>query len=156
MKLTKVIAALVFLGATASASYAQATHDVTIIVPTVNLIDVSGDVTLTLGAPPAAGADPAPDTDASSTYQVTTNETGKKITASISSAYNAGITLEASLSAVSGATSAGTVTLSTTAQDVVTGIGLVSGTGTITYTASATAAVAPVTQARTVTYTLTS
>ncbi len=159
MKLTKVFAALVFLGAMAPTAFGQsATHDVTIIVPEFNVFDVSGNITLTLGAPASAGADPAPAVNNSSQYLVTTNATGKKITAAISSAYAAGITLEAELSAVGSSTSAGKVTLSSTAQDMVTGIGLVSGTGTIEYTASATAAVAPngAGETRTVTYTLTS
>jgi hypothetical protein len=160
MKLTKVFAALVFLGATASASFAQvATHDVTIVVPVFNLFDVSGNVTRTLGAPVTAGNDPTPAVDNSSQYLVTTNETGKKITASLSSAYTTGITLEAELSAVGSSTSAGKLQLTAVAQDFVTGIGLVSGFGSIEYTASATAAVAPNApsgETRTVTYTLTS
>ena len=158
MKLTKVFAALVFLGATATASFAQvsASHDVTIVVPTVNAISVSGNLTLTLGAPASAGGDPTPAIDNSSQYFVTTNETGKKVTAALTSAYPAGITLEAQLTAVGASTSAGKVALTATAQDMVTGIGLVSGNGVIEYTASATSAVGPTSQTRTVTYTLTS
>ncbi len=158
MKLTKVIAALVFLGVTATASNAQTTdaHDVTIVVPTVNMIAVSGDLTLTLGQPAAPGGDPAPATSTGAQYLVTTNETGKKITAALSSNYSTGITLAVELIAVGSATSAGQVTLSATAVDVVTGIGLVSGSAAINYTASATSAVAPGSETRTVTYTLTS
>lgn len=159
MRLTKVIAAFVCLGVTAIAANAQtASHDVTIVVPEFNVLAVSGNITLTLGAPAAAGADPTPAVNNASQYLVTTNATGKKITAQISSAYSAGITLEAELSAVGSSTSAGKVALTATAQDMVTGIGLVAGTGSIEYTASATSAVVPngAGETRTVTYTLTS
>ncbi|HEX6938881.1 MAG TPA: hypothetical protein VF158_05675, partial [Longimicrobiales bacterium] len=56
----------------------------------------------------------------------------------------AGITLTVELAQPTGATSAGPVTLSTTAQNAVTGISKLAETGLgITYTLSATAAAGP-------------
>jgi hypothetical protein len=68
-----------------------------------------------------------------------------------------GVTLSVSLAAPSGAASAGSVSLGTVAQDVVTGIGTVSASGlNVTYTLSATAAAGVVaSDSRTVTYTIT-
>lgn len=157
MKFTKVIAAFVFLCGTASAGFAQtsATHDVTVVVPEFNMIAVSGNLTLTLGAPASPGGDPTPAVDAGSSYFVTTNATSKKVTVALDSAFPTGITLTAELTPVGSSTSAGAVTLSATAQDAVTGLGLVSGNAAIEYTASATAAAGTMSETRTVTYTLT-
>ena len=157
MQYIKMLAiAVVFFGfANVSTAQVTANHNVTIVVPTFNLISVSGDVTITLGAPASAGSDPT-DGTASGNYSITTNVAGQKITAALSADYPTGITLTAGLTAVGGGTASSSA-LSTTAADLLTGIGAVSDTGTINYTASATADAAPtggVTRA--VTYTLTS
>ncbi len=156
MKIQKLVMALAMTVCFVGSSYAQtASHDVTIVVPEFNLISVSGDVTLTLGAPATAGAAPADATDNTGSFSVTTNATtAKKITASLGGAYASGISLSANLSGIG--TTAGSVALSTTAQDVVTGLTQVAGSGTIGYTATATAAAVPTAgETETVTYTLT-
>ncbi len=159
MQYLKILAiAVVFFGfAHVSSAQVTASHNVTIIVPTFNLISVSGDVTITVGAPGSAGSDPT-DGTASGSYSVTTNEAGQKITAQLSADYSAGLTLSSSLSSIGGGTAAGSTALSTTAVDLLTGISAVSSTGTINYVASATAAAAAngAGETRAVTYTLTS
>lgn len=159
MQYLKILAmAVVFFGfANVSSAQVTASHNVTIIVPTVNLISVGGDVTITVGAPSSPGSDPA-DGTASASYSVTTNEAGQKITAQISADYSSGITLSASLTSIGGGTAAASTSLSTTAVDLLTGLNAVSDTGTINYVASATAAAAAngAGETRAVTYTLTS
>jgi hypothetical protein len=158
MKITKLVVALAVSVCFVGTSYAQpsANHDVTIVVPEFNLISVSGSITMVLGAPLTAGGDPVDDVDATGSFSVTSNATAsKKITASLGGAYAAGISLSANLTGIG--TSAGPVALSTTAQDVVTGLSKVAGSGGITYTASATSAADPngAGETQTVTYTLT-
>lgn len=103
-----------------------------------------------------AGFAPTPVTDASTTYTVFTNGSGHhKITAQINSAMPAGVTLDVTLAAPAGASSAGAVTLGTTPHDVVTGIPNTFTTRAITYQLTATAAAGVVsTQSRIVTLTL--
>lgn len=159
MQYIKILAiAVVFFGfANVSSAQVTASHNVTIVVPTVNLISVSGDVTITVGAPAGAGSD-FTDGTASGSYSVTTNESGQKITAQLSADYASGITLSASLSSIGGGTAAASTPLSTVAADLLTGMNAVSDTGTISYVASATAAAAAngAGETRAVTYTLTS
>ena len=159
MQYFKILAiAMLFVGfANVSTAQVTANHNVTIVVPTFNLISVSGDVTITLGVPASPGSDPA-DGTAAGTYSITTNVAGQKITAAISADYSAGITLSAALTSIGGGTAAASTALSTTAVDLLTGLAAVSDTGTINYTASATAAAAPngAGETRAVTYTLTS
>ena len=91
------------------------------------------------------------------TYAITTNETGRKITAALDQAMPAGLTLQVDVAQPTGATSVPAVTLTVADADVVTGISTVSESGNaITYTLSATAEAGVVTeQTRTVTYTIT-
>lgn len=104
-----------------------------------------------------AGVAPQPDTDNSTTYTILAFGRGtQKLTAQLSAPMPSGVTLRVQLAAPSGATSAGLVTLSTTPQNVVTGIGTSFTTRAITYQLSATIAAGVVpTQSRTVTLTLT-
>ncbi|NNE70001.1 MAG: hypothetical protein HKN29_06510 [Rhodothermales bacterium] len=130
-------------------------QSVTVSVDTINELSVSGNVTLTISTA-TAGSAPDEDTDAASTYAVTVNGTGKKITGSLDADYTTGITLELLLAAPTGGTAV-EKTLSTAAQDLVTGFGKVAESGlTVTYTASAAVTVASngAGQARTVTLTL--
>lgn len=104
-----------------------------------------------------AGSDPAPVSDGSSTYSVTTRGGRRRITAQLSAAMPAGTTLTMSLVAPPGGVSAGPVALGTAPVDVVTNIppnttGLLLGI-TYTFTSTAAAGVIP-TSARTVTLTL--
>lgn len=98
-----------------------------------------------------------PATDATTSYSITTNGTGRKITGQINSNMPANTTLEASLAAPSaGGSSAGYLALSTNAVDLVTGIPPCAESGrTITYRFSATVAAGSLSGTRTVTLTLT-
>jgi hypothetical protein len=89
-----------------------------------------------------AGSAPVAVSNSNTTYTITAPGTGKHaITASLNTAMPAGVTLGITLENAGGTSaSAGEVTLSTIAQDVVTGITKAASSRTITYTLSATAA----------------
>lgn len=134
--------------------------NLTYTIPAVSVLTVSGNVAFGTFSTPAAGADFSSITDTSTSYNVTNNagSASRKITAQLGAALGSGISLSASLVAPTGATSAGTTSLtSTSAVPVVTAIG--NGAfpnNTITYNivaAVATASVASATIA--LTYTLT-
>lgn len=131
------------------------TQTVTYEVQAINEIGLNTPLTLVINAA-TAGVLPDDATDDTTTYSITTNETGNKITARIDTAMPAGLVLKVRLDppAQTGA-STGEVTLTTTPQDVVTGIGPATASKIrIFYTLSATAAVAPTSGQRSVTFTL--
>ncbi len=134
-----------------------ATQTVTFEVQAINEISVSGNPGNLVISTATAGSDPDDATDNSTSYSITTNESSKKITGSIDAAMPANTTLKVNLTAPTGASSAGSVTLSTTAADLVTGIATLAESGlTITYTFSATVSAGVVaSDSRTVTLTLT-
>lgn len=104
-----------------------------------------------------AGAGPDDFIENGTTYAVSTDSTGvRKVRARLSSALPAGLSLAIALDAPSGGTSLGSVTMTTAYQDLVTGIPkFTTASGlTITYTLSATAAVAPTSGSRTVTFSI--
>jgi hypothetical protein len=155
MKLLRYTApAVALLALSAAGARAQATQDVTLEVQAINQITFTGSPSLTISTATAGSAPTSATANAS--YAITTNEADRKVTAQLDTDTPAGVTLAASLAAPSGATSAGAVQLSTTAQDVVTGIGTVNQSGlNVTYTLSATAAAGVVpSTVRTVTYTI--
>ena len=132
------------------------TQTVSFSVDPVNQMSVSGNPgALTISAA-VAGSALTSVTDATTTWAITTNQTGTKVTAAIDAAMPSGATLKVNLAAPTLATSAGAVTLGTVAADVVTGITKLNETGkTITYTLSATSAAGVVaSSSRTVTYTV--
>ena len=131
-----------------------ATQDVSFEVQAINQLAFSGSPSLVISTA-TAGSAPTSAT-ANATYAITTNETGRKITAEIDSDLPGGTALSVSLAAPSGGTSAGAVTLSTIAQDVVTGISTANASGlNVTYSLTATAAAGVVPAGtRTVTYTI--
>lgn len=130
-----------------------ATQSVTFEVAEINAISVSGSPTLTVDTATNGAIEPAEDT---ATYAITTNKTGKKITAMIDSAMPDGLTLKVKLDAPTGATSLDDVELGTSASDVVTGISKVAASNlTITYTLEATAEAEVGSGSRIVTFTLT-
>ena len=147
MKTTRLalLTALLSLGlATTAAAQTTATQDVTVVVEQVSSIGVSASsVTLTLNA--ATPGSPLTDvTDNSTTYSLTTNGTAIKITGQLDAAYAAGIALAAQLAAPTEGGTSVQRTLSTTAQDLVTGISYTNETGlSISYTASATSDAVP-------------
>lgn len=116
----------------------------------------STPVTLTITTA-VAGSDPTPVSDASSVWAVSTNQTNAKISASISTAMPAGVTLSVALASPVGATNAGTVALTAVSQDLVTNITkLKASAQSVTYTLGATVAAGVIASStRTVTYTLT-
>lgn len=134
-------------------------QDVVVSVSAINELSVSASaVTLVVGGS-TAGASDADATDASTSFAITTNASGQKITAALSAPYAAGLSLDLELAAPAGAT-ATRRTLGTAAQDVLTGITRVAASGlTMTYTATALASTAATAgtggETRTVTLTLT-
>lgn len=96
-------------------------------------------------------------TDATTTWDATSNMTGTKVSAAINTAMPTGLTLTVNLAAPAGATSAGAVSLGTVAADLVTGITKVQASGlTATYGLTATASAGVVASAtKTLTYTIT-
>lgn len=151
-----VLAAAALLGATQVASAQTANQTVTIQVDAINVIAFAGSPSLTINAA-VAGSAPTSATNATASWAVTTNQTGSKITASISAAMPAGLTLSANLGAPTGASSNGLTALATSAVDLVTGITkLAQGTLAVTYQLDATIAAGVVAStSRTVTYTIT-
>ncbi len=159
MKNLLTILALAFLccGLATTAIAQSATQDVTIVIADINEISVSCNLTLTINSA-TAGSNPTDATDNTTSYSITTNGTLKKITGQLDAAYAVGISLKVNLSAPTGGTSQGQKTLTTLAQDLVTGIsGLAESAIQIAYTASATAAVPPngAGETKTVTFTIT-
>jgi hypothetical protein len=160
MKSTPFAATLILLGLAAAAPASaqvppiSTTQTVTFAVSPINQIAFTGAPSLTIVT--ATGGTPTSITDANSSWAVTTNQTGGKVSASIPTLMPANITLSVHLAAPTGATSpAGQTLLTTTAVDLVTGITQTTGTGlVVTYQLTATAAAAPTSGTRVVTYTL--
>ncbi len=125
-----------------------AAHTVTVTVEAVNEVAITGgNVSLNIGSSYSA----ADATTADLTWS--TNESGRKITVVSSLAANI-YPLSVSATAVSGGTSAGTVEISDTPQDLVTGISLTDGNADLSYSATSTAASGSGVEAHTVTYTI--
>ena len=157
MTTTRFLTALALMIGSTSAAIAQtATQTVSFQVDAINQIAFSGSPSLVINTA-TAGSNPTSATSNTATWAVTTNQAGAKITASIGSNMPAGLTLEVSLAAPAGASSAGSQSLSTTAVDVVSGITrLAQGSLGVTYSLTATAAAGVVSStSRTVTYTIT-
>ncbi|MBM3477489.1 MAG: hypothetical protein FJX75_29820 [Armatimonadetes bacterium] len=151
-----LVSLLALVGSAALAAN-TANQTVTFQVSAINEISVSGNPGALTVSTATAGAEPDQVTDASTTYNLTTNGNNKKITGALDTAMPADVTLKVNLAAPTGGTSAGDVTLSATAQNLVTGISKkAEGTKGITYKLSATVAAGVVSQAtRTVTLTVT-
>lgn len=156
LMLLMVMAALVLgISATASAgNTAQST--ITYAVSSINEIAVSANpATLTVSTA-TAGSEPGALTDTSTTYAFTTNG-DKKITGVLGANMETGLTLKVQLAApAAGGSSAGLVDMSTSAQNLVTGISKQKDTGKIiTYEFTATVAAGVVTSTnKTLTLTL--
>lgn len=130
-----------------------ATQVVSFEVQAINLLSVSGSPSLVISAS-SAGAAPTTVT-APGTYAITTNESNRKITASIDADMPSGVTLSVLFEAPTGA-SVASQSLSMAAADVVTGISALNESGLdLTYSLSATSAAGVVAAGnRTVTYTI--
>ena len=153
--LKNTLRAFALIALTATAAQAQ-TQTVTFAVNAINQIAFTGAPSLTITTA-VAGSAPTSVTDATSSWAVTTNQTGAKISASIPTIMPTGLTLSASLAAPAGATSAGFQALGTSAVDLVTVITkLNQGSLGVSYKLDATAAAGVVTSStRLVTYTIT-
>lgn len=156
MNFRTIIAAAALLGIAQAASAQTATQTVTIQVDAVNVIAFTGSPSLTVNAA-VPGSAPTSPTNATATWAVTTNQSNAKITASLSSAMPAGLTLSANLGAPTGASSNGLTALGTSAVDLVTSVTkLAESALTVTYQLDATVAAGVVAStSRTVTYTIT-
>ena len=121
---------------------------------TISVVGNPAGMTVTDAVP---GFEPAP-LSASTSYSITTNQPNKifKVTAQLNTNMPADLTLTATMTVPSGATSTGTQSLSTTPADLITGITRnTTFSGTITYQFVATAAAGVVTaQTRGVTLTI--
>jgi hypothetical protein len=152
---SSALAVGLLVGVTSLAA-AQAQQTVTFEVQAINEIAVSGDPAPLVITAATAGQQPASVSDNSTTYSITTNESGKSIQAALDAAMPPGLTLTIQLAAPTGASSVGPVDLTTTAQNLVTGVSTVAESGLgITYTLSATLSAGAVPQqTRTVTLTI--
>lgn len=156
MNTGRMLATVALVAGAASAASAQtSTQVVTFQVTAINQIAFAGTPSLVVNTA-TAGSNPTSASDASSSWAVTTNQSGAKVTASINTNMPAGLTLSVVLVAPAGSTSIGSP-LSTTAADLVTGITkLAQGALGVTYTLDATPAAGVVSSTtRTVTYTIT-
>lgn len=148
------VAALMLAMSAADGAAQTATATATYEVQAINEVSVSGNpgALIINTAAELAGV-----TDATTTWSVTTNQTGAKVTGAIDTNMPAGLTLKVDLTAPSVGTSAGAVTLSSVAADLVTGMTEVQGsTLGVTYTLSALPSAGVVASAtKTVTYTIT-
>lgn len=145
MKRILLILALAAVGSLAAAQ--SDTQQVTAVVSAVDTIDVTGSPTLTTGVNAAV-------TDASSSYAITTNGTGRSITVALDTNMGTGRTLTLTMAAPSGAASS-PVVLTSTAQTAVTGVANVSASGlALSYNFVADATAAPGSETKTVTFTI--
>ena len=130
-------------------------QSVTYQVSAINEISVSGNPSALIVNTATPGSQPTAATDNSTTYAITTNISSKKITGALNSAMPSNTTLKVTLVAPTGG-SASQVTLTASAQDLVTGISTLAESGkSITYEFSATASAGVVASAsKTVTLTV--
>ena len=130
-------------------------HQVTVQVSAINELAITGaNLTLTINNA-TAGSEPDDATDSTTCDLLwTTNQASKKITVATSLA-SPNFTLKVVAQNVSGGSAASEVTLSTTAQDLVTAIATTIGDCDLAYTVSATAADGTGSDIHTVTYTIT-
>ena len=134
----------------------NASQTVTYQVSSIDEISVSGNPSALIVNAAVPGSQPTAATDAATSYSITTNNSSRKITGGINSAMPSNTSLKVSLTAPTGGSSAGQVTLTTTAQDLVTGISTLAESGkSISYEFSATLAAGIISSSqRTVTLTI--
>lgn len=125
--------------ADAAEAQTETSQSVTMQVDTVNTISVSGNPGSLVVNSATAGSNPDDATDSSTSWAVTTNLSSQKLTAAVGTTMPSGVTLNLNMSAPTGGTSSGDVSLSTTAADVVTDITQLAESALgISYTLSAT------------------
>jgi hypothetical protein len=135
----------------------SATATVTYNIQAIDSISVSGNPPTLSILTATPGSHPTDAADNTTTYAVTTNSaTARAIQGSLSSDLPAGVRLCVTLQAPTNATSVGSVELSSTNANLVTGISQVAeGSLTISYTLCATPSAAVTTSNETVTVTFT-
>ena len=145
-------------GLAANARAQTATQVVRLQVVAINQIGVNGAPAPLVITTASAGNAPASVSASGGSYAITTNESNKKITATLDEPLPMGVRLEVALAAPDGATSAGDVLLGTGAVDLVTGISTVAASALpISYRLSVDATVyMPAPATRTVTFTIVS
>ncbi|MGV8118138.1 MAG: hypothetical protein AB2L14_00090 [Candidatus Xenobiia bacterium LiM19] len=106
----------------ASAATGTASCTFSLAISAINELSISGStITLTI-VDPGTPTDPAAASDSSTKFNITTNSVNTKIKAKLDTASPTGTTLTLSLQAPGTSTSNGDIDLTTTDQDVVTGI----------------------------------
>ena len=116
-----------------------ANQTVTFQVNAINEISVSGNPASLVVNTATAGSDPDQVSDSSTSYNITTNGSTKKITGQIDTTMPTATALTVNLTAPTGGTSQGDVSLSATPANLVTGITKKKGSNlSITYKFSAT------------------
>lgn len=105
----------------------RATQVVTFRVEAIEQVSVDGSPSLTISTA-TAGSAPTSVTATGSSWNVTTNLTGAKVTASLESDMPRGVTLSVNLTAPAGATSAGLTPLGTSPVDLVTNLSKLTAT----------------------------
>jgi hypothetical protein len=144
------------MAATVAMAATSANHTVTVTIPTINDVAITGGNLILTFAVPTPGSNPSDVSDlTTSDLAWSSNTASQKITVATNVAVPVA-TLKVTAGSVTGGTSAGQVTLSTTAADFVTAIVLGNGGCALEYVASTTSAAAAGSQVHTVTYTITS
>jgi hypothetical protein len=157
MAVRGVSVAVAAMALSMSASAQQATQVVNFQVNAVNQLAVTGNPAPLVVSSAVAGSGPTSATMGGTSYAISTNETNQKIIASINATMPAGLSLEVSLAAPSGAASLGHVPLGTTGADVVTGISATTASALpINYRLNASPSAQLGSAARTVTFTVVS
>jgi hypothetical protein len=134
-----------------------ATQVIRFEVAAITQIGVTGSTAPLAITTATAGSSLTSVTGSGSSLAVTTNESNKKITAALDEPLPAGVTLEVTLAAPTGASSHSYVALSTSGSDLVTGISATNAASLpLTYRLSATPQASIGTQTRTITYTIVS
>ena len=119
----------------------SAVQIINVPVATITVFTASGNPTPLIVNSAVAGFQPTDAVNYTTTYNISTNETNKKITGMLNHNMPANTSLKIRLAAPAGATSAGDIILTTTPMDLVTGISKVAESGkTITYIFSSTVA----------------
>ena len=130
-------------------------HTVTVVIPTINELAITGgNITMTFVVP-AAGNDPTNVTDSTCSLDWSNNAASQKITVA-SNIASPVATLMVTASSVTGGTTGGQITLDDTAQDFVTAVTAANGGCTLDYEASALSSDTAGSEVHTVTYTITS
>ena len=156
MRKFAILLVLAVLLAGTSALAQSDNHTVTVTIPAINEVAITGgNLTLTFTAP-TPGSDPDDVSDATTCdLDWSTNQASQKITV-VSNIASPVATLTVTAGNVTGGTSAGAVTLNTTAGDFVTGVSTGTGGCDLQYNASCSASDAAGSEVHTVTYTITS